>query len=402
MKIAYLNSEYPSLSHTFIEREVRELRCLGVEIVTFSARKPSALGKLGQGHAKAADETIVLQESSLRVFRDVVIEVLGSPIRAMRSAIASQKLSPSGFGYRIKHFAYWIQALRLARRLRYEGISHVHVHMANNGAAIALLACEYDKSLTYSLTIHGSAEFFHVDSWTLQPKAESAKYVRCISHFCRAQVMAWTDPACWKDFHVVRCGIDTNAFSPRPDKRDGMFRILTVGRLHPIKGYDVLLEACHLLKMDGVDFQLEMVGDGPMRSRLEAQTKQLGLTDCVRFAGAVGQEDIGVYYDRADIMVISSFMEGIPVVLMEAMAKQLGIVASSVGGISELVGDERHGFLVPPGCPSALADAIKRYVANRQLCQTHGCLGRERVLSEYNIFRSAREMYDLFGQYKIV
>jgi glycosyltransferase involved in cell wall biosynthesis len=101
-------------------------------------------------------------------------------------------------------------------------------------------------------------------------------------------------------------------------------------------------------------------------------------------------------------MVISSFMEGIPVVLMEAMAKQLGIVASSVGGVPELVDDECHGFLVPPGCPSALADAIKRYVANRQLCQTHGCLGRERVLSEYNIFRSAREMYDLFGQYKIV
>jgi glycosyltransferase involved in cell wall biosynthesis len=402
MKIAYLNSEYPSLSHTFIEREVRELRRLGLDIVTFSVRKPNAMGKLGHGHAKAAQETIVLQDNFFHIIRDVVLGILGAPISGMRSVIASQKLSPPGIGNRIKHLAYWAQALRLARRLRREGINHIHVHMANSGAAIALLACEYNRSLTYSLTIHGSAEFFHVDSWTLQPKTESAKYVRCISHFCRAQVMAWADPDRWENFHVVRCGVDTNAYSPRSDARNGRFRILTVGRLHPIKGYDVLLEACYLLKKDGIDFQLEMVGDGPMRSRLESQTKQLGLTDCVRFAGAVGQDEIGLYYDLADIMVISSFMEGVPVVLMEAMAKQLGVVASVVGGVPELVDDGRHGFLVPPGCPSALADAIKRYVANRQLCRIHGCLGRERVLNEYNICGSARGMYDLFGLYKII
>lgn len=399
MTIAYLNSEYPSLSHTFIEREVRFLRRRGESIRTFSVRGANRLGQLGAMHESAAGETNVIRASHAVVLRDFLIGAVRNPAGLCRALVASQRLSPPGIRSRLRHAAYVVQGVRLSRQLAEEGIRHVHVHMANNSAAIAMMACEYDGRLSYSLSIHGSAEFFHVDSWTLRQKAESAEFVRCISEFCRAQVMAWTDPGVWDRFHVVHCGIDPAAYPPRPINRTGPLRLLTVGRLHPIKGYDVLLDACGRLKRDGVAFELEMVGEGPMRARLEARIANLHLGDRVHLAGAVDQDRIGAYYDRADVMVISSFMEGVPVVLMEAMAKELGVVATRVGGVPELVEEGISGFLVDAGSGSSLATAIRTYADDVRLCRTHGANGRRRVLGDYHIEQTAEGMESLFARY---
>lgn len=398
MTVAYLNSEYPSLSHTFIEREIRGLRERGVEIRTYSVRSATGQGRIGSANRAAAEETVVLQAGWGTLLRDLVAGAVQSPAGLLRAIAASQRLSPPGIGYRLRHMAYVMQGVRLARSLGAAGIRHVHVHMANNGAAIAMMACAFDPRLSYSLSIHGSAEFFHVDTWTLKEKAEAAVFVRCISEFCRAQVMAWTDPEVWGRFHIVHCGIDPAVYVPRPTERSGPLRILTVGRLHPIKGYDVLLDACGRLRRDGVEFELEMIGDGPMRPRLEAQVGALGLGGCVKIVGAVDQDRIGEHYDRADIMVISSFMEGVPVVLMEAMAKELGVVSTRVGGVPELVEDGATGFLVDPGSSASLADAIKRYATDLALCRLHGQRGRSWVLSKYNINHAATGMAALFNR----
>lgn len=399
MTIAYLNSEYPSLSHTFIEREIRGLRERGFEIRTFSVRAATGQGRIGSANRAAAEETVVLQAGWGTLLRELLAGAAQSPLGLLRALAASQRLSPPGIGYRLRHAAYVVQGVRLARSLGEAGIRHVHVHMANNGAAIAMMACAFDPRLRYSLSIHGSAEFFHVDTWTLKEKAEGAAFVRCISEFCRAQVMAWTDPEAWSRFHIVRCGIDPATYSPRPMERSGPLRILTVGRLHPIKGYDVLLDACGRLKREGVEFEVEMIGDGPMRARLESQIARLKLAGCVRLVGAVDQDRIGEHYDRADIMVISSFMEGVPVVLMEAMAKELGVVSTRVGGVPELVDDGTSGFLVAPGSSAALADGIRRYAVDRSLCRAHGKTGRGRIIGEYSVGGTADGMANLFARY---
>lgn len=399
LRLAYLNSEYPSLSHTFIEREVRELRRLGVEIRTFSVRRTGATGRLGADHVAAADETFVLQDGPAAILRDLLLGALRSPAGALRAMARAQRMAPPGVASRVRHVAYVLQGIRLARALARDGIAHVHVHMANNGAAIAMMAREYDHRLSYSLTIHGSAEFFHVDTWTLRAKVESARFVRCISDFCRAQVMAWSDPDCWDRLHVVHCGVDTDAYRPKPPRQPGPLRLLTVGRLHPIKGYEMLLRACSQLSNEGVGWELDMVGDGPRMTRLRELSRSLGIEDRVTFSGAVGQDRIGEHFDRADVMVVSSFMEGVPVVLMEAMSKRLAVIATKVGGVPELVRDGIDGLLVSPGSVESLAEAIRSLASDPQACELRFSTGRERIEAEFSLRGLGEGMIRLFARY---
>lgn len=397
--VAYLNSEYPSLSHTFIEREVRALRERGVEIRTFSVRPPGTHATLGPDHAAAAAETRSILADRLALVADTALAALASPVAVLRAFTGGQRFSPPGVRARLRHLAYAAEGIWLARRLRESGVRHIHCHMANNGAAVALLACRFDRRLTYSLSIHGSAEFFHVDSWALAPKVEGATFVRCISNFCRAQIMAWTSPSCWDRLHIVHCGIDARRFLAPERSRGKALRLLTVGRLHPIKGYAVLLEACAALSADQIDWTLDMVGDGAMAAELKAVAARLGIADRVTFSGAVGQDAIAAHYDRADVIVISSFMEGVPVVLMEGMAKGLAVVATAVGGIPELVEPGVSGYTVPPGSAAALADALRRVALEGPRVRDMGVAGRAKVLSEFSIEQTAAGMADLFSRY---
>ena len=175
--------------------------------------------------------------------------------------------------------------------------------------------------------------------------------------------------------------------------------MITVGRLHPIKGYHVLLDAIAALVREGCEVELEMVGDGPERAALEKRVNSLGLLGRVVFSGAVSQDEIGEHYDRADAMIVSSFMEGVPVVLMEAMAKELGVVATRVGGIPELVEEGISGFLVNAGSVEALVAPIRKLAAEPDQCRRYGAAGRRRVLAEYSVENLGTGMLALFLDY---
>ncbi len=397
INVAYLNTEYPSLSHTFIEREIRALRRHGARVQPFSVRPPNAGGRLGPEHEQAARETIVLLGRVPDLLLDAVAIALRHPLGVLRAIRESQRLACPGIRARLKSLAYVVEAMRLVRRMGVESLRHVHVHMANNGACVALLATRIDESITYSLTIHGSAEFFHVDTWKLREKASGALFVRCISDFCRAQVMAWTPPEVWERTHVVHCGVDPRRYQRESPPRDGL-RLLTVGRLHPIKGYPVLLEACAALSRQGIDWTLDMVGDGPMRPELEAIAQDLGIADRVVFSGPVGQDRIAAHFERASVMVMSSFMEGVPVVLMEAMAMELPVVATAVGGVPELVEHGISGELVPPASAPALAAALTR-VSQRSDLAAMRAAARRKVERDFDIRDVGREMASLLERY---
>lgn len=397
--IAYLNSRYPAMSHTFIEREVRGLRAIGIEVHTFSIRRPGADDCLGAAHEQAGRTTTYLLDGAAKLACAQLVYWLLHPLATLRGLFASQRLAPPGLRSRAKHIAFLCEAVRLVREMRSRGLRHVHVHMANNGAGVALLACKLAPELSYSLSIHGSAEFFNVESVALKRKVERATFVRCISNFCRAQIMAWTDPSCWDRLHVVHCGVDTDAYSPRPPRSPGPLRLLTVGRLHPIKGYELLLQACARLASEGLEWGLDMVGDGPQMQRLRELATSIGIADRVTFSGAVGQDRISEHFDRADVMVVSSFMEGVPVVLMEAMSKRLAVVATRVGGIPELVRDGVDGVLVAPGSIDELVDAIRPLAKDPAECHRFGRLARERIEADYSVDRLGGGMMQLFNRY---
>jgi colanic acid/amylovoran biosynthesis glycosyltransferase len=413
MRLAYLNTRYPALSHTFIEREIRALRARGFEIHTFSIRRPTAEGQLSSHDRNAAKETFYLLDGPASLLVALLTALL-HPIAFIRLLLASQRLAPPGIKSRLNHLAYALEAVRLAREMLRRKLDHVHVHMANNGAAVALLATKFAPSLRYSLSIHGSAEFFRIDSWTLKPKAENAAFVRCISNFCRAQVQTWTVPSAWSRYHIVHCGVDLDTFTPQspkkqtpeaPDGNPGLshaapLEIITIGRLEPIKGYPVLLHACRKLSDLGLDWRLNMVGNGPLASHLKDLVKQLNIESRVSFPGAVGQDEIQNHINRADVMVISSFMEGVPVVLMEAMAKQLAVVATKVGGIPELINDGKDGLLVNTGCADSLAAALQLLHANPNFRRSLGTAARQKISSQFNLAITASGMAELFNLYR--
>lgn len=400
LRIAYLNTRYPGLSHTFIEREVRALRSRGVQVDTFSIRRPVRDDVLSAAHNEAARETVYMVDGVLGLATAQAWAIISRPLRYVRGMIAAQRLSPPGIRARLLHTAYLVEAVKLVREMRKRGVRHVHVHMANNGAAVAMLAAVVDPSISYSLTIHGSAEFFNVETGRLRAKAEGATFVRCVSEFCRAQVMAWTNPTTWPRYCVVHCGVDIKRFSPRPPMLSGPLRILTIGRMEAVKGYPVLLTACNQLSAMGVEWQLDMVGDGPLRASLECQARDLGIAGRIIFSGAVGQDAISKHFDQADVLVVSSFMEGLPVVLMEAMAKGLAVVSTSVGGVPELIEHGVTGLLVRPGSVESLTLALTRLARDRALLKSFGEAARKRIVEEFSIETVGAQMSALFADGK--
>jgi glycosyltransferase involved in cell wall biosynthesis len=399
LRLAYLNTRYPFLSHTFIQREVASLREQGVEVVTFSIRRPG-VEELGVGaDTREVSSTVYLLPGVGRLGFGALRAFVTSPLRLVRVVLAAQRLSPGGLGARFRHLAYAVEAVALAQGMRRSGLTHVHVHMANNAAMVALLASRFDPRIRYSLTIHGSAEFFDVFRLRLREKAENAEFVRCISLFCRAQVMAWTSPASWDRFHVVHCGIPLDAFSGIEPGRDGLLRVLTVGRLVAVKAYPVLFEALVILKARGIPWKLRMAGDGPERGRLEALAERLGIGDSVEFLGAIGEPRIPEELRRAGVLVVSSFMEGTPVVLMEAMAAGVPVLGTRVGGIPELVEDKATGRVVSPSSPQEIASALADIWERAPEAAARAAAARRRVESDFDARATGREMLSLFRRY---
>jgi len=253
---------------------------------------------------------------------------------------------------------------------------------------------------TWSMTVHGPAEFYDVEGESLPAKVRDSAFAVCISDFARSQLMAFTEEEHWDKLHIVHCGVDPDAFAPvERAGRDGPLELLCVGRLTQIKGQAVLLEALARLVADGVDVRLSVIGDGPRRQALERIAAERGLAGRVHFAGAVGQDEIGGYYDRADVFVLSSFAEGVPVVLMEAMASGLPVVAPAIMGVGELVRDGVNGTLVRPGRVDEFAAAIAGLASDARGRRELGAAARSTVRAEFDIARSATQLAGLFERY---
>ncbi len=271
----------------------------------------------------------------------------------------------------------------LAEELEARGITHLHNHFANASATVGYLASRH-LSLPWSLTLHGSVEFDHPSRELLPEKIEHATFVACASHYVRSQAMRTVPMALWNKLALVRCGVPLDRCPTRqaPPRR-GRLRIVSVGRLAPEKGQLGLLEALRGALDAGVDAELSLVGDGPMRAALEARADAFGLRDRCDFVGRCSEDEVLRRVARADVFALASFMEGLPVALMEAMALGVPVVAPSVAGIPELVEPNETGLLFPTGDFDALARCLIRLWRDPALGAQLAQAGRERVLEEF-------------------
>ena len=284
----------------------------------------------------------------------------------------------------------------LADHMQRHGVRHLHNHIAKASCTVAMLASEL-SGIPYSFTLHGPDIFFAPDHWRLDEKIARARFVACISEFCRAQAMIFSDRALWDKLHIVHCGIDPARYDPAP--RQGPPHLTFVGRLAAVKGVPVLLEALSFLKGELPRLRVTLIGDGPERARLEQDAADLGLRDVVDFAGYRSQSEVARALKVTDALVLPSFAEGVPVVLMEAMAAGRPVITTGVAGVSELVEHGKSGFLVPPGDAQRLAQAIRAVLADPDRRIEMGRTGRTRVVEDFDIGKEAAWLGRLFEVY---
>lgn len=396
MRIAYLTSQYPAASHTFIRREVEALREQGVSIDTFSIRRPGAGEASSDADKSEADQTFyVLAQSPLSIASANLAALVSRPgayLKAFGLALSHRAPGVRGLLLGLAHFA---ESAALARELQRRNVEHLHNHFANSAATVGLLATRL-LDIGWSFTMHGISETDYPAGLMLGRKIEAAQFVACVSWFGRAQGMRLVNPRHWDKMHVVRCGLPFDRLPLREPRDPDTRTIICVGRLSPEKGQAGLLRAFSGLAKNHPRLKLRLVGDGPDQSALKSLAEELGIAPSVSFLGRLSEEQTLAEIAQSDLLALPSFMEGLPIVLMEAMALGVPVVASRVAGIPELVEDGVSGLLFAPSNWDELSAQIERLLNDNALCDAVAERGKAKVTAEFDARKSADQIGRLF------
>lgn len=396
MKLAYLTSQYPAPSHTFIRREIEALRELGCHIDTYAIR-PLTAAEIPDpaDQAEALSTVYVLRQSPVTIVAAHVETFFTRPIAYLKTlglALTHRVPGVPGFFLGIAHFA---ESVVLARDLKRRCTNHLHNHFANSAATVGLLATRL-LGIGWSFTMHGISETDYPAGLMLGRKIEAADMVACVSWFGRAQGMRLVGPSHWDKMHVVRCGLPFDRVPLRGPRETDEQVIICVGRWSPEKGQAGLLRAVAELRSRYPKIRLRLVGYGPEKAAMEALASDLGISGSVDFLGRLTEEATLAEIARSDILALPSFMEGLPIVLMEAMAIGVPVVASRVAGTPELVEDGESGLLFTPSNWDELRDRIERLLTDRDLYDRIAERAKAKVTAEFDARKSAAEMLRLF------
>jgi colanic acid/amylovoran biosynthesis glycosyltransferase len=401
MRIAYLVSQYPAASHTFIRREIMGLRERGLHVDTFSVRPPTGVSKLAAIDQQETEATwYVLPAPAARVASSHARALLKRPRAYASTLLRAMRHRVPGVRALVWSAFHFVESIDLADEIERRGADHLHNHFANAGANVGYLAAHF-LQLNWSLTLHGTSEFDYPAGMLLAEKIEAAHFVACVTHFGRAQAMRLVDPKHWHKFVIVRAGIDPPVPVVPAHEPSGLAAkrplLVCVARLSPEKGHAGLIQAFAQLVTEGVDAELELLGEGPERARIEQQIRVLGLSERVRLHGQVPEEQALTAMSRATVVVVSSFMEGLPVVLMEALALGIPVVAPCVAGIPELVEHGVSGLTFPPGDWDSLAQQLRQLLGDAALRERLAREGKRRVESEFFVERSLAPLLAAFA-----
>ena len=393
--LAYLVSRYPAISHTFILREIAHLRTLGYQIHTASINAPDrSLELMDATERGEAERTYgVKQHGVAGALAALGFWALRAPSALLKTLAASRR-----FGLR-KGLAYAVEAAMVARWMQRLGLAHLHVHFGNAGASVGVLVKQLNRC-HLSYTIHGPDEFDDVPGQQLAFKMHAADAIVCISQFARSQLMRISSPADWPKFTVCRLGVDASVFQARPRvATTAIPQLVSVGRLTPAKGQVLLIQACAQLRDRGVPFHLTIVGDGPDRGRVEAEIAKLQLHSQVSLTGSLTQEGVRAELARSDAFVLPSLAEGIPVVLMEAMASYVPCISTPVNGIPELIEHGHTGLLATPGDVDSLVTQLTLLCTRADLRQSMALAAYAKVTSTFDLFSNVRALGGVFTQF---
>ena len=382
MKIAYILNTYPQPSQSFIRREIRALEAVGHEVSRLAMRAADVPLVDVQDKEEATKTQYVLKAGAPALLGALAQALWQNPARFLRAFKVALRLGSASEIGRLRHMIYFAEAAFVARQMTANGATHAHAHFGTNAATVAMLS-HLLGGPKYSFTVHGPEEFDAPRALSLGDKIHHSAFAVAISQFGRSQLCRWTDHGDWARIKVVHCGIEPAKFDAPAPMPAGPRRLVAIGRLVEQKGQLALVEA---LARTQAPIHLTLIGDGEMRNQIEALIAQHGLANRITLTGWVDEARIKHELAQAHALVMPSFAEGLPMVVMEAMAAARPVIATYIAGTPELVQPESTGWLVPAGDVDALANAMDRFAqTNDATLAQMGQNARIRVLQRHDI-----------------
>jgi glycosyltransferase involved in cell wall biosynthesis len=397
MTLAYLLNWYPQPSQTALRREMTALQELGVPFYRFSLRRYE--GELvDENDQRERENTRSVVDAGLLAFLGSMLKAaLRRPrafFRALRLAVKVGWVDDRGL---IRTLIYFAEACVLLDWADAIHIDHMHTHYGTNSATAAML-CRVLGGPTYSFTMHGPEEFDAPRGTCLRDKIQHARFVVAISEFTRSQLYRWADYRDWGKIHVVRVGVSPMFLDHGAAPIAGTPRLVNIGRIVEQKGQAILIHAAAGLRDRGYEFELVIVGDGPMRSELEHLIKALDLQERVRITGYLSNQRVLEELLNARALVLPSFAEGLPGVFFEALALGRPVISTYIAAHPELIEPGVNGWLVPAGAVEPLVNAMAEVLtADPAVLEQMGKAGAMRVAKQHNVYTEARKLAELFS-----
>lgn len=397
MRVAYLINQYPAISHTFIRREIEALEAQGVAVERFALRGWDSELVDPLDKAELARTRHTLKDGAGRLVLGAFGFALLHPVtfwRGLKLALALSKNAVRPWPF---HLIYLAHACRIMMWLKGSGVTHLHAHFGTNPAEIAALVHALGGP-GYSFTIHGSEVHDDARQNRLEAKLAGAGFAAVVCSYIGSQLMRRTAPEDWSKIHTVHCGLPKESFAEAPAAFPDRPTFLCVGRLSGEKGHLILLEAFAVVLAKAPQARLVLAGDGPLRDLIEARIDALGIREAVDVLGWVTSDQVRAALGNCHALVQPSFNEGLPVVIMEAMAQYRPVISTYIGGIPELVLPDRTGWLVPAGDVAALAGAMIDCASlSAEDLRAFGAAGSDRVRARHDVDTEAAKLKALFA-----
>lgn len=401
MKIAYLVNQYPKISHSFIRREIQALEKKGLHIKRYSIRYSQDSLVDIEDKQELQKTQFILNVGIFGLLINLFKTLIFYPLPFIKTFLFTLKIGYRSHSGILLNLAYFGEACVLSFSLKEQQINHIHAHFGTNSTTVAML-CSVLFDFTYSFTIHGPEEFDKPEAIALPEKIKKATFIIAISSYGKSQIFRWCDYQQWHKIHIIHCGLDEKFIDAKLTSITSKNNVVCVGRLCPQKGQLLLLKAIAKLKKKKIICQLTLVGDGELREDIENLAEKLGIKSQVEITGWANSDEVKQYITDAKLMVMPSFAEGLPVVIMESLALGIPVISTYIAGIPELVVNDECGWLIRAGDIDALDLAIE-YALNLPIekLEKMGNQGKVAVTKNHNIYEETEKLIKLFKQYLI-
>jgi len=394
--VAYLINQYPKVSHSFIRREITGLEACGIQVARFSIRSCST-ELIDEADKLELERTrVVIGVGMVGLLSGLLSVAVSRPLRLLQTLWLALRIGRGSERGALLYLAYLAEACVLLRWFSESGIAHVHAHFGTNSTTVAMLSHALGGP-PYSFTVHGPEEFDKAKAIALEEKIKRSAFVVAVSSFGKSQLYRWCEYDQWSKTHVIHCGVDELFLKQEPTPIPDQLRLVCIGRLCEQKGQLLLIEVASRLAIEGLQFRLVLVGDGPLRAKIEALIVQMGLQNHVEITGWASNFEVQQQLLASRAMVLPSFAEGLPVVIMEALALSRPVISTYVAGIPELVDPGICGWLVPPGSVDSLTVAMRAILQTPvEKLEQMGRVGATRVAEQHDAAIEATKLAALF------